>query len=295
MSPVAHPSPARTGNEADLDVTLFSGRAAELPSPFTSNDQPPLVDRGIDADDGPPTEEGARGLGARLVNGNEAHIERNRGRTFAPHRDGTRRTIRLAGDNPPPAPPVAELARNVVHGQTIHRRTRWTRADDARSFTPCQRQLLARRRSASDDLRRARDLLMRNIAYIALGSNLGDRDAHLAHARAALAALPESRLLAVSAIEETEPLGGAAQGLYLNQMAAVETALEPHALLAALQRVERDAGRVRDERWGARTLDLDIVKFANHEVSDPDLTIPHPGLERREFWRRELAELGGAS
>ena len=136
---------------------------------------------------------------------------------------------------------------------------------------------------------------MRDIAYIALGSNLGDRDAHLAHARAALAALPESRLLAVSAIEETEPIGGPVQGSYLNQMAALETALEPHALLAALQRIERDAGRVREERWGARTLDLDIVKFANLQVTDPDLTLPHPGLEAREFWQRELAELGVAS
>ena len=67
------------------------------------------------------------------------------------------------------------------------------------------------------------------------------------------------------------------------------------ALLAALQRIERDAGRVREERWGARTLDLDIVKFANHQATDPDLTLPHPGLETREFWQRELAELGVAS
>ena len=136
---------------------------------------------------------------------------------------------------------------------------------------------------------------MRDIAYIALGSNLGDRDAHLAHARAALAALPESRLLAVSAIEETEPIGGPVQGSYLNQMAALETGLAPRALLAALQRIERDAGRVREERWGARTLDLDIVKFANHQVNDPDLMLPHPGLGTREFWQRELAELGVAS
>jgi 2-amino-4-hydroxy-6-hydroxymethyldihydropteridine diphosphokinase len=136
---------------------------------------------------------------------------------------------------------------------------------------------------------------MRDIAYIALGSNLGDRDAHLAHARAALAALPESRLLAVSSIEETEPIGGAVQGPYLNQMAALETALDPRALLGALQRIERDAGRVREERWGARTLDLDIVKFGDREVRDPVLIIPHPGLETRDFWQRELAELGAGA
>jgi 2-amino-4-hydroxy-6-hydroxymethyldihydropteridine diphosphokinase len=133
---------------------------------------------------------------------------------------------------------------------------------------------------------------MRDIAYIALGSNLGDRGAHLTHARAALAALPDSRLLAVSSIDETAPLGGPAQDPYLNQMAALETALEPRALLAALQRIERDAGRVRDERWGPRTIDLDIVKFAEQAVSDPDLIVPHPALDARPFWQRELAELG---
>ena len=133
---------------------------------------------------------------------------------------------------------------------------------------------------------------MRDIAYIAIGSNLGDRDAYLALARAALAALPESRLLAVSSVEETAPIGGPIQGPYLNQMAALETTLAPHALLASLQRIERESGRTRDERWGARTLDLDIVAFASQTVADPALTVPHPGLASRDFWRRELAELG---
>jgi 2-amino-4-hydroxy-6-hydroxymethyldihydropteridine diphosphokinase len=132
---------------------------------------------------------------------------------------------------------------------------------------------------------------MRDIAYIALGSNIGDRGAHLAHARAALASLPGSRLLAVSGIEETVPLGGPVQGPYLNQMAAVETTLEPRVLMAALQRIEREAGRVREDRWGPRTLDLDIVRFVQQEVDEPGLTIPHPGLQTRDFWRRELAEL----
>jgi 2-amino-4-hydroxy-6-hydroxymethyldihydropteridine diphosphokinase len=144
-------------------------------------------------------------------------------------------------------------------------------------------------------MRRTRDPRMRDIAYIALGSNLGDRNAHLAHARSALAALPGSRLLAVSGIEETAPLGGPVQPPYLNQMAALETTLEPRALLLALQRIERDAGRIRAVRWGPRTLDLDIVRFAEQEVHDPDLTVPHPGLDTRDFWRRELAELGAAT
>ncbi|HZO20192.1 MAG TPA: 2-amino-4-hydroxy-6-hydroxymethyldihydropteridine diphosphokinase [Gemmatimonadaceae bacterium] len=132
---------------------------------------------------------------------------------------------------------------------------------------------------------------MRDIAFIALGSNIGDRLAHLAHGRAALAALPGSRLLSVTDVEETAPVGGPLQGAYLNQMAAVETTLDPHALLAALQRIERDAGRDRGERWGSRTLDLDIVRFSEQEVRDPDLVVPHPALEAREFWRRELAQL----
>ena len=135
---------------------------------------------------------------------------------------------------------------------------------------------------------------MRDIAYIAIGSNLGDRETYLAQARGALAALPESRLLAVSSIEETAPLGGPVQGPYLNQMAALETTLAPHALLASLQRIEREAGRTREERWGARTLDLDIVAFASQTIADPDFTVPHPGLATRDFWQRELTELGAA-
>jgi 2-amino-4-hydroxy-6-hydroxymethyldihydropteridine diphosphokinase len=170
-----------------------------------------------------------------------------------------------------------------------------TRADDARSFTPCQRQRFARHRSASDDSRCAPDVRMRDIAYIALGSNIGDRAAHLEHGRAALAALPGSRLLAVTTVEETTPLGGPLQGPYLNQMAAVETTLEPRALLLILQQIERDAGRHRAERWGPRTLDLDIVRFGEQQVSEPDLTIPHPGLATRDFWQRELAELGATA
>ena len=127
--------------------------------------------------------------------------------------------------------------------------------------------------------------------YIALGSNLGDRAAHLQTARDALAALPETRLIAASSIEETAPLGGKQQPPYLNQMVLLETRLEPHALLEACQAIERGAGRERAERWGSRTLDLDIVQFGTRHVRDRDLIIPHPGLSTRDFWQRELAEL----
>jgi 2-amino-4-hydroxy-6-hydroxymethyldihydropteridine diphosphokinase len=135
----------------------------------------------------------------------------------------------------------------------------------------------------------------RDIAYIALGSNVGDRQDHLAHARAALAALPASRVLRASAIEETAPLGGEPQRSYLNQMIALETSLAPRALLAALQRIERDAGRVRASRWGPRTLDLDIVRFDHQVVNEPELIVPHPAISDRTFWQRELAELGAST
>lgn len=128
-------------------------------------------------------------------------------------------------------------------------------------------------------------------AYIALGSNLGDRAEHLAAARAALGALPDTRLVATSSIEETPPLAGMDQPPYLNQMVLLETSLDPRSLLAACQQIERSRGRVRTERWGARTLDLDIVRYGGRRIADPDLIIPHPELPNRDFWTRELAEL----
>ena len=127
--------------------------------------------------------------------------------------------------------------------------------------------------------------------YIALGSNLGDRGAHLAAARTALGALPGTRVLAASAIEETAPLGDKPQPAYLNQMVLVETSLDPHALLEACHASEDAQGRVRAEHWGSRTIDLDIVRFGARRVNEPDLIIPHPGLAHRDFWRREMAEL----
>jgi 2-amino-4-hydroxy-6-hydroxymethyldihydropteridine diphosphokinase len=131
-----------------------------------------------------------------------------------------------------------------------------------------------------------------DIAYIALGSNLGDRSAHLARARDALASLPESRIVATSSVEETPPIGPVEQGPFLNQMVALETALSPSELLRELQTVEQSEGRTRDVRWGPRTLDLDIVRFDRQTVDEPSLKVPHPELPNRDFWQRELAELG---
>ena len=131
----------------------------------------------------------------------------------------------------------------------------------------------------------------RERVFVALGSNLGDRAGHLQAGREALGALPGTRLVAASAIEETSPLAGMDQPPYLNQMVLLETDLEPRALLQACQTIERREGRQRSERWGARTLDLDIVRFGNRQVKESDLIIPHPELPNRDFWRRELAEL----
>ena len=129
-------------------------------------------------------------------------------------------------------------------------------------------------------------------AFVALGSNLGDRHEHLRAARAALAALPGTRLLAASTVEETVPLGGRDQPPYLNQMVLLETHLAPRDLLAACQGIEAAQGRARgDDRWASRTLDVDIVRYGSLTLSEPDLVLPHPGLATRPFWQRELEEL----
>ncbi len=134
---------------------------------------------------------------------------------------------------------------------------------------------------------------MTDVAYIALGSNLGNRELALARARSAIAAIRDTRLMAATEVEETDPIGPVQQGKYLNQMVAVSTTLPPRTLLAALHRIERAAGRVRAVRWGPRTLDLDIVMFEGKEYADETLVIPHPELENRDFWLRELAQLRG--
>jgi 2-amino-4-hydroxy-6-hydroxymethyldihydropteridine diphosphokinase len=134
---------------------------------------------------------------------------------------------------------------------------------------------------------------MTDVFYIALGSNLGNRELALTRARAAIGAIRDTRLIAASEVEETEPIGPVQQGKFLNQMVAVSTTLAPRTLLAALHRIERAAGRVRASRWGPRTLDLDIVILEGKEYSDDALVIPHPELPNRDFWQRELAQLRG--
>jgi 2-amino-4-hydroxy-6-hydroxymethyldihydropteridine diphosphokinase len=129
------------------------------------------------------------------------------------------------------------------------------------------------------------------IAYVALGSNLGDRASYLARARAALATLPDTRVVGESDVEETAPIGPSGQGPYLNQMVAIETLLAPADLLSRLLDIERANGRQRTEHWGPRTLDLDIVRYGDRAIAEPGLVIPHPQLPHRDFWQRELAQL----
>lgn len=98
--------------------------------------------------------------------------------------------------------------------------------------------------------------------------------------------------MAVSRVEETAPLGPVKQGPFLNQMLLVETDLAARALLEALLAIERAMGRVRGARWGPRTIDCDIVLYGDEAIAEPDLVVPHPEIAHRDFWRRELAELG---
>ena len=132
---------------------------------------------------------------------------------------------------------------------------------------------------------------MPECAFVSLGSNLGDRKGFLIYGRTRLSRLPQTLLLAESSIEETAPLGPAQQGPYLNQMVLLRTDLSARKLLRYCQAIEREAGRVRGERWGARTLDLDIVRFGSHVEDSQDLVLPHPEVPNRGFWQREIAEL----
>lgn len=128
-------------------------------------------------------------------------------------------------------------------------------------------------------------------AFVALGSNVGDRAGYLAFGRRELAKLPHTELVAESSIEETEPLGPIAQGPFLNQMVLLRTELTARQLLEACLAIERAAGRTREVRWSPRTLDLDIVRYGEARLSEPDLVVPHPELGNRPFWQREMEEL----
>lgn len=129
-------------------------------------------------------------------------------------------------------------------------------------------------------------------ALISLGSNLGDRAATLASALAALAATPEVRVVRASKFYETSPVGGPGfQEPFLNGAAVLETTLEPEALLDVLQRVENEHGRVREEHWGPRTLDLDLLTYDEVVLHTPRLTLPHPRMSYRKFVLEGVVEI----
>jgi 2-amino-4-hydroxy-6-hydroxymethyldihydropteridine diphosphokinase len=129
-------------------------------------------------------------------------------------------------------------------------------------------------------------------AFIGIGANLGDREATVARALELLAAEDGLELVAVSALRETDPVGYLEQPRFLNGAAAVETDLPPRELLDRLLGIERALGRARDgERYGPRTIDLDLLVYGDREVDEPGLTVPHPRLAEREFALAPLAEL----
>jgi 2-amino-4-hydroxy-6-hydroxymethyldihydropteridine diphosphokinase len=129
-------------------------------------------------------------------------------------------------------------------------------------------------------------------AYVALGSNLGDREAHLCAALAALRADPGLRVLAVSPVYETAPVGPPPQGPYLNAVVRLHTRLAPRALLARLLEIEAAEGRVRGAvRLGARTLDLDLLFYGSLVLDEPGLRVPHPRLHERAFVLEPLRDV----
>jgi 2-amino-4-hydroxy-6-hydroxymethyldihydropteridine diphosphokinase len=129
-------------------------------------------------------------------------------------------------------------------------------------------------------------------AYIGIGSNLGDREATIAQALELLDEPPAIRLARVATVRETAPVGIVDQPAFLNTVALVETTLGARELLDKLLALERRLGRVRTgERWGPRTLDLDLLLYGDAKLDEPGLTVPHPRLHERRFVLEPLYEL----
>ena len=128
-------------------------------------------------------------------------------------------------------------------------------------------------------------------AYLGLGSNIGDRLAHLQAAVDGIAATPDVRVVAVSRVYETTPVGGPPQDDYLNAVVAVDTTLAARDLLALAQRLEADEQRVHAERWGPRTLDVDVLLVGDERVDEPDLAVPQPRMTERAFVLVPLADV----
>ncbi|MFV8819590.1 2-amino-4-hydroxy-6-hydroxymethyldihydropteridine diphosphokinase [Haliea sp. E17] len=132
-------------------------------------------------------------------------------------------------------------------------------------------------------------------AYIALGSNLGNPLAQLQRAAGALDKLPGTRLAACSPLYRSAAVGPGEQPDYLNAVVRLDTDLQPLALLDALQAIEAAQGREREVRWGARTLDLDLLLYGAQRIDEPRLTVPHPRMTQRAFVLYPLAAVAGAN
>lgn len=128
-------------------------------------------------------------------------------------------------------------------------------------------------------------------AYLSLGTNLGERLEYLRRGVEHLNTASGVRVVQLSSVYETEPVGVYDQPRYLNLVARVSTDLDPHALLGACQAIEHAHGRVRTVRWGPRTLDIDILLYDDLELDTPDLIIPHPRMHERAFVLTPLLEV----
>jgi len=129
-------------------------------------------------------------------------------------------------------------------------------------------------------------------AYVGLGANVGPREETLRQAVELLATEDGVEVVGVSTLQETDPVGSVDQPRFLNGAVAVETTLSPRELLDVLLRIERTLGRVRDgTRWGPRTVDLDLLVYADEVVDEPGLRVPHPRLQERRFVLEPLVEL----
>ncbi len=131
-------------------------------------------------------------------------------------------------------------------------------------------------------------------AYVGLGANLGPREVTLLRAVDLLAAADGVEVVAVSQLRETDPVGVVDQPPFLNGAVAIDTTLAPRALLDVLLETERALGRVRAERWGPRTIDLDLLVYGDQIVDEPGLRVPHPRLAERRFALEPLADLDPA-
>lgn len=128
-------------------------------------------------------------------------------------------------------------------------------------------------------------------AYVGLGANLGPREVTILRAVELLGAIEGIEVLELSRLRETEPVGVMEQPTFLNGAVALETTLSPRELLDALLSVERELGRVRGERWGPRTIDLDLLAYDGETVDEQGLRVPHPRLHERRFALEPLADL----